>query len=82
LAPPLVQYHLGLSGPTQGFGHGGYYTGDDHYKHVSDQQDRRASGQKKPDSPECETGPSSFPGDSSSFWSIARARGAEGWIFC
>jgi hypothetical protein len=46
LAPPLMQYHPGLSGPTQGSGHGGYYVGDNRYKHVSHQQVRRASGQK------------------------------------
>jgi hypothetical protein len=31
---------------------------------------------------ECQTGPSNFPEDSSSSWSLARARGAEGWVLC
>jgi hypothetical protein len=34
----------------------------------------------KPDNLKCQTGPSGFPGDSSS-WSPARARSVEGWIF-
>jgi hypothetical protein len=30
----LMHFHSGWSGPTQGFGHGGYYAGDSHYGHI------------------------------------------------
>jgi hypothetical protein len=56
--PPPMHFHLGWSGPTQGFGYGGYYARDNHYIHVGHQQDMRASGQEnqtvwndKPDHP-------------------------------
>jgi hypothetical protein len=42
-APPPMHFDPGWSGPIDGFGHGGYYVGDDHYGYVSHQQDRRAS---------------------------------------
>jgi hypothetical protein len=35
---------LGWSGPTEGFGHIGYYVGDGQYKYVDHQQDTSASG--------------------------------------
>jgi hypothetical protein len=41
-----MHFHLGWSGPIDGFGHGGYYAGDGHYGHVSYQQDRRATWQE------------------------------------
>jgi hypothetical protein len=40
-APPLMHFHLGWSGPAEGFGHGGYYAGDGRYRSVGRQQDRR-----------------------------------------
>jgi hypothetical protein len=50
--------HPGWLGPAQGFGHEGYYIGDDRYRHNGHQQDRKASGQEnqtvqnaKPDHP-------------------------------
>jgi hypothetical protein len=53
-----MHFHPGWSGPTQGFDHGGYYVGDDRYKHVGHQHDRMASRQEnqtvqnvKPDHP-------------------------------
>jgi hypothetical protein len=62
-----MHFHVGWLGPTQGFGHGGYYTGDGCYGYVGHQQDRRASGQEnqivqntKPDhsvSPKAATAP-------------------------
>jgi hypothetical protein len=45
-APLLMHFHLRWSGPTEGFGYGGYYARDGHYGHVGHQQDRRASGQE------------------------------------
>jgi hypothetical protein len=44
--PPPMHFHPGWSRPTQGFGHGGYYAGDDRYKHVDHQHDRKSSGQE------------------------------------
>jgi hypothetical protein len=44
--PPPMHFHSGWSGPSQGFGHEGYYTGDNRYGHVSHQQGRKASGQE------------------------------------
>jgi hypothetical protein len=41
-----MHFHLGWSGPVDGFGHGGYYAGDSRYEHIGNQQDRRASGQE------------------------------------
>jgi hypothetical protein len=41
-----MYFHPGWSGPTQDFGHGGYYVGDNHYGHVGHQQDRKASSQE------------------------------------
>jgi hypothetical protein len=41
-----MHFHSGWLGPVEGFGHGGYYAGDDRYGHVGHQQDRRASGQE------------------------------------
>jgi hypothetical protein len=35
----------------------------------------------KLDSSKCQSGPSGFPGNSHNSWSLARARGADGWIF-
>jgi hypothetical protein len=56
--PPPTHFHPRWSGPAQGFSHGGYYTGDDCYGHISHQQGREASGQEnwtiqnaKPDHP-------------------------------
>jgi hypothetical protein len=43
VSPPL-HFHPRWSGPTQGFGHGGYYTEDGCYRHNCHQQDRKASG--------------------------------------
>jgi hypothetical protein len=42
-APLPMHFHLGWSGPVEGFGQGGYYTGDDRYIYVSHHHDRRAS---------------------------------------
>jgi hypothetical protein len=44
--PPPMHFYSGWSGPTQGFGHGGYYAGDGCYGHIGPQQGREASGQK------------------------------------
>jgi hypothetical protein len=41
-----MHFHPGWSGPTQGFGIGGYYAGHDYYEDVGHQQDRRAPGQE------------------------------------
>jgi hypothetical protein len=41
-----MHFHPGWSGPTEGFGYRGYYTGDDNYRYVGHQQDRRTSGQE------------------------------------
>jgi hypothetical protein len=41
-APPLMHFHLGWPGPVEGFGHRGYYAGDDRYIHAGHQQDMRA----------------------------------------
>jgi hypothetical protein len=38
-----MHFHPGWSRPVEGFGHGGYYTRDDHYGSVSHQQDNKAS---------------------------------------
>jgi hypothetical protein len=53
-----MHFHSGWLGPTQCFGHEGYYAGDDRYRHIGHQQDRRALGQEnrivwnaKPDHP-------------------------------
>jgi hypothetical protein len=43
--PPIMHFHPGWLGPTQGFGHGGYYARDGRYGHVGHQQDKRALGQ-------------------------------------
>jgi hypothetical protein len=45
-APPPMHFHSGWLGPTQCFGHEGYYAGDDRYRHIGHQQDRRALGQE------------------------------------
>jgi hypothetical protein len=47
-APPPMPFHLGWSGPKHGFGHGGYYAGDDLYGHVGHQQDRKTRQSKMP----------------------------------
>jgi hypothetical protein len=39
--PPQMHLHLGWLGLTKGFGHGGYYTGDDRYGSVGHQQDMK-----------------------------------------
>jgi hypothetical protein len=44
--PPPMHFHPRWSGPTHGFSHIGYYTGDSHYGHVGHQQGRKASGQE------------------------------------
>jgi hypothetical protein len=41
-----MPFHLGWSGPTDGFGYGGFYVGDGRYGHIGHQQDRGATGQK------------------------------------
>jgi hypothetical protein len=41
-----MHFHPGWSGPAEGFGHGGYYTGDDHDGSVGHQQDRKAPRQE------------------------------------
>jgi hypothetical protein len=41
-----MHFHPGWSGPTEGFGYRGYYIGDDNYRYVGHQQDRRTSGQE------------------------------------
>jgi hypothetical protein len=46
-APPLMHFHSGWSGPTESFGHGGYYVGDSRYGSVDHQQDRKAPRQEK-----------------------------------
>jgi hypothetical protein len=53
-----MPFHLGWLGPAEGFGYGGYYTGDDRYGHVGHQQDSRILRQEnrmvwnpKPDVP-------------------------------
>jgi hypothetical protein len=45
-AASLMHYHPGLSGPAEGFVHGGYYTGTGHYGSVGHQQDKRAPSQE------------------------------------
>jgi hypothetical protein len=30
-----MYFHLGWSGPVEGFGHGGYYIGDGRYGYIS-----------------------------------------------
>jgi hypothetical protein len=42
----LMHFRSGWSGTTQGFGHEGYYTGDDHYGHVDHQQGKKALEQE------------------------------------
>jgi hypothetical protein len=42
-----MHLHPGWLGSTEGFGHRGYYAGDNCYGYVGHQQDRRASGQEK-----------------------------------
>jgi hypothetical protein len=42
--PPPMHFHVGWSGPPQGFGHGGYYTGDGCYRHIGHLHGREASG--------------------------------------
>jgi hypothetical protein len=32
-----MHFHPGWSGSVEGFGHGGYYVGDDHYGYVGHQ---------------------------------------------
>jgi hypothetical protein len=44
--PPPMLFHPGWLGPAEGFGHGGYYTGDSHYGSVSYQQDMKAPRQE------------------------------------
>jgi hypothetical protein len=41
-----MHFHPGWLGLAEGFGHGGYYIGDDCYGNVDHQQDRRASRQE------------------------------------
>jgi hypothetical protein len=41
-----MHFHPGWSGPTEVFGHGGYYTGDGRYESVGHQEDRKASRKK------------------------------------
>jgi hypothetical protein len=40
-ALPPMHFHPGWLGPSEGFGHGGYYAGDGHYGSISHQQSRR-----------------------------------------
>jgi hypothetical protein len=42
----VMHFHSGWSGPTECFGHEGYYAGDGRYRYVGHQQDRRALGQE------------------------------------
>jgi hypothetical protein len=42
-----MHLHPGWSGSTEGFGHRGYYAGDNCYGYIGHQQGRRASGQEK-----------------------------------
>jgi hypothetical protein len=53
-----MHFHSGWSWLAEGFGHGGYYAGDDRYRSVDHQQDRNAPRQEnqivrnvKPDHP-------------------------------
>jgi hypothetical protein len=41
-----MHFYSEWSGPTEGFGHGGYYAGDGHYGYVGHQQVKRTSGQE------------------------------------
>jgi hypothetical protein len=41
-----MHFHLGWLGPAEGFGYGGYYTGDGRYRYVSHQQDNRTTVQE------------------------------------
>jgi hypothetical protein len=45
-APPSMHFQPGWSAPTEGFGHIGYYTGDDRYGNIGHQQDSRAPRQE------------------------------------
>jgi hypothetical protein len=45
-APSPMHFNPGWAGPTEGFGHGGYYVGDGRYGSVGHQQDRRAPRQE------------------------------------
>jgi hypothetical protein len=37
---PCLHFHPGWPRPLGGFGHGGYYVGDGHYRNIGQQQDR------------------------------------------
>jgi hypothetical protein len=41
-----MHFHLRWLGPTEGFGYGGYYTRDNHYKSIDRQQDRKTLRQE------------------------------------
>jgi hypothetical protein len=41
-----MHFHPGWSGPAEGFGHGGYYTGDGCYEYVDHQQDSKTPRQE------------------------------------
>jgi hypothetical protein len=45
-APPPMHFHPRWLGPAEGFGHGGYYVGDDCYGYVSHQQDNWTSSEE------------------------------------
>jgi hypothetical protein len=45
-APLLMHFHLGWSGPMEGFGHKGDYAGNGRYGYINHQQDMRASRQE------------------------------------
>jgi hypothetical protein len=45
-ALPPMHFHLEWSGPASGCVHGAYYTGDDRYRSVGQQQDRRGHRQE------------------------------------
>jgi hypothetical protein len=44
--PPPTHFHPRWSGPVEGFGHGGYYTGDGYYGSIGHQQGRMAPRQE------------------------------------
>jgi hypothetical protein len=44
--PSPMHFHPRWSGPTEGFGHGGYYTRDGHYRSIAHQPGKKAPRQE------------------------------------
>jgi hypothetical protein len=43
-----MHFHPGWSGPAEGFGHGGYYAGDNRYGYIVHQQDKKTGQSRMP----------------------------------